>query len=84
MVKYKAGGFMEDTISVVVVKPFEECRTPCPPAGVVGELYNFDGDFACVRFPLPMVDTDGEIWKSHGQETDYMRLKFKMNEIEAL
>ena len=74
---------MEDIISVVVTKPFEACRTPCPPAGTKGELYRFDGDFACVRFPLPMVDTEGATWLTQGCETDYMRLQFKMDEIEA-
>lgn len=68
-------------IPIVVVKPFEAIRTPCPPKGTKGEIYRFSGDYACVRFPLPMVDTEGDTWHSHGQDTDYMRLWFKLDEI---
>lgn len=46
-------------IPVVVVKPFEAIRTPCPPAGTKGEIYKFEGNYAFVRFPLPMTDTEG-------------------------
>ena len=73
-----------DFIIVEVVKPFEATRTPCPPAGTKGELYDFDGEFACVRFPLPMKDTSGAKWLSHGQDDNYMKLKFKMDEIKSL
>lgn len=69
-------------ISVRVVKPFKETRTPCPPKGTEGEIYDFDGDFACVRFALPMTDTNGDKWLTHGEDTDYMRLKFTFDEIE--
>lgn len=71
-------------IPVRVFKPFDALRTPCPPAGTPGEIYAFDGKFACVRFPLPMVDTEGYTWYSHGDDDDFMRLKFKLNEIEVV
>jgi hypothetical protein len=71
-------------IPVQVVKPFEATRTPCPPKGTYGEIYRFDGDYVCVRFPLPMIDTDGDVWHSHGDNTDFMRLKFKFNEISEI
>jgi len=70
---------MSEVIEVEVVKPFKETRTPCPPKGTRGELYDFDGEFACVRFPLPLVDTEGRVWESHFGE--YMKLKFKLDEI---
>lgn len=71
-------------IPVRVVKPFDEVRTPCPPAGSIGELYRDDGELLAVRFPLPMTDQDGNIWESQGDGSDnYMRLKFKIDEIEA-
>lgn len=72
------------TIAVRVVRPFRETRTPCPPAGTVGELYDFDGALACVRFPLPMTDANGDEWLTHGEDTDYMRLKFTLDEIEPI
>jgi len=72
------------TIPVKVIKPFKETRTPCPPAGTVGELYRDDGDFMAVRFPLPMVDTEGATWLSQGDDTEYMSLLFRIDEIEEV
>lgn len=71
-------------IPVVVVKPFEAIRTPCPPAGTKGEIYKFEGNYAFVRFPLPMTDTEGTTWLSHGTDYDYMRLGFELDEIAAV
>ena len=73
---------MKDVIIVEVVKTFDEVRTPCPPVGTKGELYGFDGDFARVRFPLPMIDKDGAKWFSQGSDEEYMKLKFKIDEIK--
>ena len=71
-------------ISVVVIKPFNELRTPCPPEGTVGELYDIKAGFYCVRFKKPMVDTEGGIWSKSDEDSDepeYMMLKFKEDEI---
>ncbi len=65
-----------------VIEVFSEVRTPCPPVGTVGEWYDTDGKYCCVRFLLPMEDTEGATWLSHGQGDDYMRLKFLPDEIE--
>lgn len=72
----------KNIIDVIVVKPFNSLRCPCPPKGTKGELYDFQGKYACVRFPLPMVDNNGTVWTSHGQDTDYMSLKFLLDEID--
>ncbi|WP_432782885.1 hypothetical protein [Vibrio parahaemolyticus] len=71
-------------IPVVVVKPFDSIRTPCPPAGTKGEIYKFEGNYAFVRFPLPVTDTAGATWHSHGSDYDYMRLGFELDEIEVV
>ena len=73
---------MDDIIQVRIVRTFRSVRTPCPPAGTVGELYDFDEAFALVRFALPLVDQDGATWLSHGDDTQYMHLKFLPEEIE--
>jgi hypothetical protein len=73
-----------DTIKVRVIKPFKELRTPCPPKNTVGELYNFDGQYACVQFPLPMTDAEGNVWETQGDNYDYMKLKFELDEIELV
>ena len=70
-------------IPVMVTKPFQALRTPCPPAGTRGEIYKFEGELAFVRFPLPMTDQDGYEWLSHGDDFNYMRLGFKLDEIEV-
>ena len=77
-----------NTIEVTVIKPFNELRTPCPPAGTIGEIYNFDGKFSCVRFLKPMVDQEGTIWTKEFDEEDdineYMFLKFLTDEISLV
>lgn len=71
-------------IPVVVVKPFEAIRTPCPPAGTRGEIYRIDDRYAFVRFPLPLTDTEGAVWQTDGDDEKYMRLGFELDEIEAI
>lgn len=76
--------YSSDTIKIIVDKPFKEERTPCPPKGTEGELYDIKGDFYCVRFEKPMVDTEGAIWPKsdpEGSEKEYIFLKFKEDEI---
>lgn len=72
----------KEGIEVRVVKTFDAIRTPCPPAGTLGEWYDVDGDFYRVRFKLPLTDKDGTRWLSHGGDEDFMRLKFLSDEIE--
>ncbi len=48
----------EILLRVKVIKVFSEVRTPCPLVGTVGEWYDIDGEYCCVRFPLPMEDTE--------------------------
>lgn len=72
-----------DVIDVVVIKPFEAVRTPCPPAGTIGQLYRFADGRACVRFMKPMTDTEGGVWPpSH--DGDAIELQFEMDEIELV
>lgn len=72
------------TLAVRVIKTFNEVRTPCPPAGAIGEWYDIGVLYCHVRFPLPMIDQDGAVWESHGQDDDYMKLKFLPDEIELV
>ena len=75
---------MQGLIPVRVIKPFYEIRSPCPPAGTVGEIFRFDEEYAVVRFPLPMLDQDGGTWLTCGEDENYMRLKFLLDEIEVI
>lgn len=71
-------------IKCEVVKPFYEVRTPCPPAGTKGEIYDVDGEFFNVRFPLPMIDTRGDEWHGKDDGDEYMFLKFTADEIKEI
>lgn len=82
-----ANHYSEDIIHIEVVKPFEKDRTPCPPAGTPGELYNVDGKFYCVRFEKPMTDQNGGVWPKSDEDEDikeYMFLKFYEDEIKVI
>ncbi len=72
------------TLAVRVIKTFNEVRTPCPPVGTIGEWHDISIKYCRVRFPLPMTDQDGIVWESHGQDDDYMKLKFLPDEIELV
>lgn len=71
-------------IPVRVIKTFEATRTPCPPLGTPGEWYDIAGDFCCVRFRLPMIDSNGGEWLTQGENEDFMKLKFLPDEIALI
>lgn len=68
-------------IPVRIIKTFEATRTPCPPLGTIGEWYDIENEFYCVRFRLPFLDKDGVQWLTQGDDEDFMRLKFLPDEI---
>lgn len=79
---------LEDVFDVRVVKPFDACRTPCPPKGTVGQCYRMDSEFFAVRFRKPVTDTDGGVWvpvdDDELNDDNYLQILFKHDEVEAV
>jgi len=74
---------IETGIEIEIVKPFEACRTPCPPKGHRGTLVGFDGDFLCVQIMKPFVCTHNYKWLWFDDDP-CMILKFKEDEIKMI
>lgn len=77
---------MIDTLRylVKVKQPFKNRKVPCPAKGTIGEIYNIDKGHACVKFKLPITDENGRVWKYYMSNTDFIKLRFKLHEIEAV
>jgi len=77
-----------DVFDVTVVKPFEATRTPCPPAGTIGQCYDLTTDWVKVRFRKPVLDTNGGEWPpvddSPTEPDNYLFLLFHIDEVALI